>query len=196
VLSGHLADAVVGRDVLIGVALGIWFSLLIRGVALAFGAESSIAFPGDVELLSGVRSTAGVVLQEAPYAVRNVLLYFFVLFALRVLLRRQWAAVLAFVGFFTVLEALGNDRAWLGAALGVLYFGTAAFVIVRRGGLLAFMVGAFVSSLLFDVIVTLDPSAWYTGNTLLLLGIIVGLTLWSFYTAVGGRLWSAQGSRS
>jgi hypothetical protein len=196
VLSGRLADAVVGRDVLIGVALGIWFSLLIRGVALALGAESSIAFPGDVDLLSGVRSSAGVVLQELPYAIRNVLLYFFILFALRVLLRRQWAAVLAFVGFFTVLQALGNDRPWLGGALGVLYFGTAAFVIVRYGGLLAFMVGAFVSSLLFDVVVTLDASAWYMGNTLLLIGIVVGLTLWSFYTAVGGRIWSAQGSRS
>ena len=48
----------------------------------------------------------------------------------------------------------------------MLYFGTAAFVIVRFGGLLAFVVGAFVSSLLFDVVLTLDSSAWYREHAL------------------------------
>ena len=106
----------------------------------------------------------------------------------RVLLRSRWAAVLAFVGFFTVLQALGNDRAWLGALLGILYFGTAALVIVRFGGLLAFVVGAFVSALLFDVVVTLDTSAWYIGNTLLLVAIVSALAVWGFYIAVGRRV--------
>ena len=78
-----------------------------------------------------------------------------------------------FLGFFTVLKALGNERAWLGGAIGMLYFGTAAFVIVRCGGLLAFVVGAFVSSLLFDVVVTLDSSAWYLGRTLVLAVVAV-----------------------
>ena len=67
------------------------------------------------------------------------------------MLRRQWAAMFAFTAFFTLLNALGNDRFWLGGMLGLLYFGTAAFVNVRFGGLLAFVVGSFVSSLLFDV---------------------------------------------
>lgn len=106
----------------------------------------------------------------------------------RVLLRSRWAAVLAFVAFFTVLQALGNDRAWLGALLGILYFGTAALVIVRFGGLLAFVVGAFVSALLFDVVVTLDTSAWYIGNTLLLVAIVSALAVWGFYIAVGRRV--------
>ncbi len=74
VLTGR-ADAVVGRDVLIGVALGVWFALLFRGIALIWATESAVAFPGDVDLLLGLRSTVGVVLQEAPYAIRNVLLY-------------------------------------------------------------------------------------------------------------------------
>ncbi len=75
------------------------------------------------------------------------------------MLRRQWAAMFAFTAFFTLLNALGNDCFWLGGMLGLLYFGTAAFVMVRFGGLLAFVVGSFVSSLLFDVVLTLDSSA-------------------------------------
>jgi hypothetical protein len=135
--------------------------------------------------LLGLRSTVGVVLQEALYAIRNVLMYFFILFVLRMMLRSQWAAMIAFTGFFTVLNALGNDQIWLGGLVGLIYFGTAAFVIVRFGGLLAFVVGAFVSSLLFDIMLTLDSSAWYLGSNLFVLGIVAGLTVWAFYTATG-----------
>jgi hypothetical protein len=80
---------------------------------------------------------------------------------------------------------------WLGGLIGLLYFGTAAFVIVRFGGLLAFVVGAFVSSLLFDVVLTTDSSAWYFGNTVFVLAVVAVLAGWAFYTATGRRPWSA-----
>ena len=188
VLTGRASDAVVGRDALIGVALGIWFALLFRAIA-AFEWDGPINFPGEVDLLLGLRSTIGVVLQEALYAIRNVLLYFFILFVLRMMLRSQWAAIIAFTAFFTLLNALGNERVWLGGVIGLLYFGTAAFVIVRFGGLLAFVVGAFVSSLLFDVVLTLDSSAWYLGSTAFVLAVVAALTIWAFYTATGRRPW-------
>jgi serine/threonine-protein kinase len=188
VLTGRASDAVVGRDTLIGVALGIWFALLFRSIAAIQG-DGSINFPGEVDILLGLRSTVGVILQEALYAVRNVLFYFFILFVLRMLLRSQWAAIIAFTAFFTVLNALGNDRVWLGGVIGLLYFGTAAFVIVRFGGLLAFVVGAFVSALLFDVVLTLDSSAWYFANTVFLLTVVAALTIWAFYIATGRRPW-------
>jgi hypothetical protein len=189
VLTGHPTDAVVGRDALIGVALGVWFTLLFRSIP-AINGEGPINYPGEIELLLGLRSSVGVVLQEALYAIRNVLMYFFILFILRMLLRNQWAAVIAFTAFFTVLNALGNERVWLGGLIGLLYFGTAAFVIVRFGGLLAFVVGQFVSSLLFDVVPTLDSSAWYFGNNVFVIAVVVALTGWAFYIATGRRPWA------
>jgi serine/threonine-protein kinase len=156
VLSGHVADPVVGRGVLLG-----------------------------------LRQAAGVVFEEAVYAVRNVLFYFFVLFVLRVLLRNQWAAAIAFTVFWTIFVALGSQPAWEGAVVGFLLFGSTAFVVLRWG-LLSLAVGLFVVELLLDPPVTLDASAWYFGNMLLLLAIVVGLTVWSFYTSLGGRVWSAQ----
>ena len=62
-------------------------------------------------------------------------------------------------------------------------------VSVRFGGLLAFVVGSFVSSLLFDVIPTRDSSAWYFGNSLFVLAVVAALTIWAFYTATGRRPW-------
>jgi hypothetical protein len=194
VLTGRLRDPVVGRDVLFGGASGVAWVLMIRGLDLVSGGHSLGDFPGSIELLSGLRSTFGVVLQQTPYAVRNVLLYFFLLFVLRVLLRSQWAAALAFVAMFTVLNALGNDSPWLGALMGFAYFGTGA-VVVLRWGLLSFTVAHFVTALLVSLTATLDTSAWYFGSMLLLVAVPVGLAGWGLYTSLGGRLWSSEALR-
>jgi len=194
VLTGHVADPVVGRDVLIGVAVGVWYSVLFRAIAFSAPSLVAVTFPGSVDTLLGLRSTVGVALDEAPYAIRNTLLYFFILFVLRVLLRRGWAAVIAFTAFFTIFNALGNTNAWLGALLGLVYFGTSALVIIRWG-LLPAAVAAFVGALLFDITATMDTSAFYLGNMMFLVAIVVGLALWGFYTSVGGRLWSAEPAR-
>ena len=45
VLTGRASDPVVGRDALIGVALGIWFALLFRAIAAIQGGRTS-QFPG------------------------------------------------------------------------------------------------------------------------------------------------------
>jgi hypothetical protein len=184
VLSGRLRDPVVGRDVLVGAALGVAWVLMIRGLDLWTGGKGFVSFPGSTELLSGLRSTAGQVLEEVPYAIRNVLLYFFLLFVLRVLLRNQWAAAAAFGGIFALLNALENgDHRWIGALVGLLYFGSGA-VAVLRWGLLSYAVGVFVSALLMNVPATLDTSAWYFGNMMLLIVITVALTTWGFFESL------------
>ncbi len=192
VLTGRLRDPVVGRDVLLGTALGVGWVLMIRGVDLLSGSRAMSDFPGAIELLSGLRGTAGLVLEEIPYAIRNVLLYFFLLFVLRVLLRSQWAAALAFAGIFALLDVLGNEgRPWAEALVGFLYFGSGA-VVVLRWGLLSYAVGHFITSLLMNVPATTDTSAWYFGDMVLLMAIAVGLASWGFYASLGGRLWTSD----
>jgi hypothetical protein len=39
---------------------------------------------------------------------------------------------------------------------------------------------------------TLDTSAWYFGNMLLLIAITVALAGWGFYTSLGGRIWTSE----
>jgi len=185
VLTGRVRDPVVGRDVLIGAALGVAWVLMIRGVDLLTGGEGIVNFPGAIELLSGLRSTAGVVVEAAQYAIRNVFLFFFLLFLLRVLLRSEWPAALAYASVFGLLSVLGNEHPWIGGLMGFLYFGSGAFALLRWG-LLSFAVGTFVSSLLMNAPATMDSSAWYFGNMLLLIAITVGLSSWGFYTSVGG----------
>jgi len=181
VLAGHLRDPIVGRDVLIGSALGVTWVLMFRGVDL-LTARDFANFPGATELLSGVRSTVGLVVEEVPYAIRNVLFYFFLLFLFRVLLRSAWAAVVAFGGMFALLSAPGDAR-WIGALMAFVYFGLGAFVVLRWG-LLSYAVGVFVSELLINLPATLDTSTWYFGNMLLLVAIAVALASWAVVHAV------------
>jgi hypothetical protein len=182
ILTGRIRDPVVGRDVLFGAALGVAWVLLLRGVDLWTGRHGFASFPGAIELLEGLRSTSGLVLEKVPYALRNVLFYFFLLFLLRVLLRSQWAAVLAFGGLFALLGAAGEDG-WIGALMGFLYFATGAFAVLRWG-LVSYAVGVFVSEMLINLPATLDTSAWYFGNMILLVAITVGLAAWALYTSV------------
>jgi len=192
VLTGRVRDPIVGKDVLLGAALGVAWVLMIRGVDAANGGRSLAEFPGAIEILSGLRGTLGVALQQAPYAIRNVLLYFFLLFILRLLLRNQWAAALAFGLFFALLNALSNEQSpWLSALTGFLYFGSGA-VVVLRWGLLPLAVATFLAAILIVIPTTLDASAWYFGNTLLLVAIAVGLSAWGFYTSLGGKLWTGE----
>jgi serine/threonine-protein kinase len=188
VLTGHVRDPVVGRDVLIGSALGVGWALMIRILDLLSRRSTIATFPGSTEVLSGLRGALGATLEELPYAIRNVLLYFFLLFVLRIVLRGQWRAAFAFAAFFMVLNSLGGDSPWRGAVVGFLYFGSAA-VAVLRWGLVSFVTASLVTSMLFDPPATLDASAWYFGYMLLILGMAAALATWGFYVSVGGRLW-------
>jgi serine/threonine-protein kinase len=195
VLTGRARDPVVGRDVLIGAALGVVWTLMIRTLDLVSGGNGIGNFPGSTDVLSGLRGTLGAALQEAPYAIRNVLIYFFLLFVLRVVLRGQWRAAFAFAVLFALLSALGNEHPWLGATMGFLYFGSGAFTVLRWG-LVSYVTGAFVTAILFDAPATLDASAWYFGNMLLIFGIVAGLATWGLYVSVAGRLWTLDPLRS
>jgi hypothetical protein len=184
VLAGRVTDPVVGRDVLLGTALGVVWVLLVQIVDRWSGAGELAGHPGSVELLMGMRGTAGVILQGVPYAIRNVFFNFFLLFTLRVVLRRQWLAAAAFAGLFAILGALGDDgKPWVNAVVALAYFGSGA-VVVLRWGLLAYAVGVFVSELLLKVPATLDSSAWYFGSMLTVVAVAIALASWALYTVV------------
>jgi hypothetical protein len=195
VLAGRVADPVVGRDVLIGVALGVWFSVMFRTLALLFSRDALVSFVGDIgqaSVFDGLRGTLGGVLGEAPYALRNVLLYFLVLFVMRVTFRRDWQAGVAFTVALGGLGAMTPPHG-VNTVIGLLYYGSAAFVIVRWG-LLALAIGTFVNSLLFDVVATRDTSAWYFGNDFVVLAVVLALAACAFWRAVPRERRAASGT--
>ena len=178
-LNGRFRDPIVGRDLLIGTALGVGTALLIR---TALFIVNDPLWPNE-EMLMGGRAVGGEILEHLLYATRSSLFIFFLLFLLRVLLRRELPAAIAFVVFFSGLNMLTSDRPVLQGATTLVYFGMFA-VAVLRWGLTSLATGVFVADVLLILPATVDLSAWYLGVSILTALIPVALALWAFRISI------------
>jgi len=189
ILSGRLRDPIVGRDVLFGLGLGVAIALVaVSGQIL--GSEPMGTGP---DFLLGVRGTLGRILLIVVYGIRAALITFFLLFLLRVVLRRQWLAAFVLVVFFAALDAAGETRqsAMIDALSTGLAFSMCA-VAVLRWGLTTLAIGMMTSDLLLNVPVSRDLTAWYAAPMILIPLALAILAAWAFYRAVGGQLLRAD----
>jgi hypothetical protein len=187
ILSGRVKDPIVGRDVLFGTALGVLIALIIRLTLLYDDAPVL----GAVDVLQGLRHLGAYLTIHVLYAVRSALLFFYLLFVLRVVLRNEWAAALAFVLLFAVLDALDSARPLFEGLSTFLYFSMLAAAVLRWG-LTALTVSLLVANLLVSIPTTADTGVWYFGAVVVVVAIPLILAGWGFYRAVGGRLWEQR----
>jgi predicted Ser/Thr protein kinase len=191
-LMGQLRDPLVGRDVLFGVILGVAWILIIQvrmALTIRNGASPDLY---STDYLMGGRHALGAWLIQIPGAIQGTLLFFFLLFVLRVLLRKEWLAILVFVALWVALKTLGSDYPWIEGSAFALLYGVAA-IVAFRFGLISLAVGIFATDLLLNVPLTLDFSAWYFSSALLPLLSIAALAVWGFYTSLAGqKLWKTD----
>jgi hypothetical protein len=106
-------------------------------------------------------------LMEIPVAIRDALQWYFLLFLFVLLVRRAWLAIiLVFVLHLTFNLTQEPElhifwAASMGAAVLVSLF------VALRFGLLAYTVGLFFCYFLYQVPLTLNPSAWYWWQSLI-----------------------------
>jgi tRNA A-37 threonylcarbamoyl transferase component Bud32 len=185
-INGQLRDPAVGRDVLFGVVMGtLWTMIGDSGdiVGRAFGGEPSFH---NTALLEGMRATLAEQTGQVSGAVRITLVFFFMLFILRVLLRNKWLAAAAFVAFWTVLQTLGSTHPLIAAPVITAIYVIAAVALVRFG-LVTLAVAAFTTDSIGNAPLTSNPSIWYFGSGVLVVATVLGLAAWAFYAATAGR---------
>jgi hypothetical protein len=191
-LMGQIRDPLVGRDLLFGVILGVLWLLIFEVDLLLRTRMGAIPQLSSTEYLSGSRLAFGAWLLNIPGSIQGTLLFFFLLFVLRVLLRKEWLAGIVFVAIWATLKTLGSDHVLIDATAWALLYGVAA-IVVFRVGLVALAAAIFCTDLLLNVPLTMDFSAWYVGNSLFPLLSVVALAGWGFYSALAGRkLWNAD----
>lgn len=185
ILKGHWRDPIVGRDFLIGAALAVTLRAILVG--MRFGADSPNQ--GSTNVLLGIRSTLTVCFTSIPHGIRETLMFFFIIFLLRVVLRNQWLACAGFTLIFATLSYLQSSHPIVNGAVGLLVYSLISFVVLRFG-LLAMAVYIFVDGLTSGVQPTMQTSSWYLGNNLFLLAWVLALAAWGFRTSIAGRkLW-------
>jgi serine/threonine-protein kinase len=181
-LEGRWRDPLIGRDLLIGSAIGMatdlprrmYESLTVSPPAPQFARDAWMGLWHLVARLPDRLSS------ELWLAFGMLLL----LVGLRIVLRKERLAILAFVGVFGVLEALDAPagQSLVANALGIL--GVIATVLVAtRFGLLALLTMGIVGGLLFLSGPSLTPAAPLAGTTLL--GIVLALApgVFGFFTS-------------
>jgi serine/threonine-protein kinase len=178
------SDPLVGRDLLYGTVFGAVLTFSDALAVAAHGNNNQPAFP-QLNALLGVRAELAGVIASVRDGIFTAVLFLFLLFLLRLLLRKEWIAGAAFVAIISLATNFGTTTPWVDYPVAVVAFAIFAFALLRFG-LLAGIVTSSVGQLL-SLSGVLDFSAWYAGVAVMPVVLAVLLVIYGFRTALGGR---------
>jgi serine/threonine-protein kinase len=191
-LAGRWRDPLVGRDVLIGLAIGVVSVPLLAGLnnalRAAFGLTSFIS-TDEVALtpLLGVSVVGGVAAGALVDAIRLSLVFLISPVLVQMLVRKLWIAALV---VWLVLTAFVFWDSGIHTTWGFAYHGVwvAMFLVVAiRLGLLASAATWFSFWALSFFPITSDMAKWYAEESLFGMLLLAGLGTVVFYTSLAGR---------
>ena len=184
-------DPVVGRDILFGVALGTFVTVL--GVAADY-LGYRLGYPGSPQVpeLAQLRGTAAVLARTLNHvfnSVLNALFGVFGLVLLKMFVKREHLASALAIVLTMLLAARGifDGGAALLNALAALLMITIIVLTIQRLGLIATIVLFLVNLMTSSAVVTLDSSRWFFGDSLLLIAMPVAIACYGFYVSRGGE---------
>jgi len=189
-LNGGIRDAVVGRDVLLGMAWGSGLTLvfaLADWIPVWLGRAAPTPNPDFVEALLGTHYLVGGVAANVVDATVLGLGALLLFLLLRLLTRRDDVAAVLIVAILTTNQvARMSEGLWFSLPLGLLIFGSYAYLLLRFG-VLAAIVGPFVINVLLSSYRTYALGSWVGAATLPSLAIILALGVFGLRTALGGH---------
>jgi serine/threonine protein kinase len=191
-LSGQARDPLVGRDILFGVALGVVWILVfqIRYIPMMHMGAAPALFSTDA--LMGGRTALGAWLFQWPQSIQTTLVFFFLLFGLKVLLRKEWIAGIALVAIFALPRGLSSTYMAVEIPAQILVYAIAVLIVLRFG-FVPLACAVFTINLMANVPFSADFSAWYMPTSVLALLSVVALAGWGFYHSLGGEtIWRPE----
>jgi len=121
--------------------------------------------------------------------VLNALFVVFGMVLLKILVRREWAAVVVAIALFTFTSSrgIGEGGSWAISLAAVALFIAVIVLTVKYLGMLATMVLFLVNFVISNAAFTLDTSAWHFADSLLVALIPIGMACYGFYASRGGE---------
>jgi Protein kinase domain len=187
VLGGGLRDPLVGRDILLGLLVGIGYDLIIAAAGtleMRQGEPPSRAIAPWA--LTGFLAFSSHWLNHLVGAVTASFLFLLLLFLLRLLLRKEWLAAIAFVVVFAGIRGPAGEHPLIETAMYTLIYGILVALMLGYG-FLAVMVCVFVTDLVANLAFTTDFSAWYGSTSLLTVLSLIAISLFAFRTSTAGK---------
>lgn len=189
-LGGQARDPLVGRDLLIGTALGGAFIVATLGIEVIgrrlgdTGLSDYARTVEDLPLL-GIGGRIALLALLAQGALNVSLIYMFVLTLLTMIVRRR---AIATAIFFVLVAAtfLLDASAPIDRVQAIVPAAMMTVAIVRFGPLaMAAMFAMMATANTYPM--TLDPSVWYAGASFFALAVIAALVAYALYTCLGGK---------
>jgi serine/threonine protein kinase len=191
-LAGQGRDPLVGRDILFGVALGIVWILVFQIHAIPEMHMGAAPFLSSTEALMGGREALGAWLRQWPQSIQTTLVFFFVLFGLKVVLRKEWIAAIVFIAIFALPRVLTGAYVAVELPTQILVYGIAVLILLRFG-FVSLACAIFTVNLMGNVPFSADFSTWYMTTSILALLSVAALAGWGFYHSLGGEpLWKVE----
>ena len=191
-LSGQGRDSLVGRDILFGVLLGVLWLLVFQIRSTPEMRMGAAPYLFSTEALMGGREALGAWLKQVPDSIQGTLIFFFVLFGLRVLLRKEWIAAIVFIAIFALPRALPNTYMAVELPTQIIVYAIAVLIVLRFG-FVSLACAIFTVDLVANIPFSADFSNWYMTTSILALLSVVALAGWGFYHSLGGEpLWQRE----
>ena len=187
-LAGGWRDPRVGRDVMIGISAGMAMTVVfaVHNLLPPFlGRPEPMPVAGKAEQLMSIRFVLAQVLTQAQNAMSSGMLGIGGFVALRILLKRRWAAAVAATLCFVWVVLQGMFSPGIPAldfVMGLVI--TAIFVtVIGWVGLLATVVTLMTHFLLLRAPLTSDLASWRAPSGFVYLGVVLAVGLGGCYLA-------------
>jgi protein kinase-like protein len=191
-LSGHVRDPRVGRDILIGMAFGAGLMALETAHALLpqqWGHQAPLPpFGNSVASLAAPSMVVSRWVATVYGALQGALLIAFIFVVLRLVLRRGWLAAIG--GTIAMMALVENGVALTGTWFDTALYTAIAGIItlaVYRFGLLVMAVMYFTDNMATTVPLTLHASAWWATSSNLTIALLIGLACFGYDAARAGQ---------
>jgi serine/threonine-protein kinase len=192
-LTGRLRDPLVGRDLLVGVALGaaltaLGIAIVAMAPRLGLGHLPSLANGTMFESIGNAGYTLVNICYAGSVCVLGVLEWLFILLLVRLVVRRNDLA-LAIAGLLWLFYYAAGPAPDIGWKLAILtgLLATLGLMLVVRLGLLVTVMIAFTSLVLGGTASTLAFDSWYAGLALLPMGLLLAIAGYGAVTALAGK---------
>jgi hypothetical protein len=194
-LSGHVRDPRVGRDVLIGCVVAVGLAILqalYNYLPPLLGFAGAIpTFQSNVTAFNGISAALNIVFERTIGGVFVAMFAVLGYVLLRLALRRTSFAIAAAVVLLALVQvqqllSTNGTPWWTTAIYQALLIAMIATMVVRYG-LLVTAVASALGNVIFNLPLTYSLSHWTATTSNLSIAVVLGLTFFGFYAARAGQ---------
>ena len=188
VVAGRFRDPMIGRGILIGAAVGVWYAL---PVLLIEGTSDPSPNPVNMSGFRFLLSQFMIVMQTAAGG-SLFWAFVFVIFSLAV--RKTWLAILVFIAIITPTIYFSIPERGFGLAIGLLVYLGIISTLLSRFGVITSISFVFCVRLMVHIPISFDFSGPDFPGTMFAVVTVTAWACYGFWTSLGRRVFSVTNS--